>query len=402
MLTLCLVAYGQAEPLIRAGDRIAIVGNTFADQLRNHGYLETLLQQRTNVSIRNLGWAGDMLTARDRPTGFPSEEETLTKHKTDVIIACFGMGESFDGEAGLEGFRSDLKAFIASHASKRYNGSSEVRLILVSPIAHEDLGKLTPAVEKRNADLGAYTKAMQEVATDASLPFVSLFGMSHYLMSGRAGSSLTTNGITLNACGYWAISHVFFQQLTGERCRPWFVSLDAKGPVSAYKGVNVSKIVSEESTVSFTVTELSVPSLPPPTGSELPPHLTSQRDHLAVANLAPGDYTLTVDGQEVITASHDRWTEGVPIDATPSHRDVEALRAAINDKNRQFTYSWKALNQVHIVGERKRSPSGQSLPSEVVEFDNIAKQRETEIAKYDDRLPRKRQWRLAPAKKSQP
>ena len=82
-----------AQSPIEPGDRIAIVGNTFADQLRNHGYLETLLLNHTRdnpVSIRNLGWGGDMLSARDRPTGFPSEESTLSAHKTDVIIACFG------------------------------------------------------------------------------------------------------------------------------------------------------------------------------------------------------------------------------------------------------------------------------------------------------------------------
>lgn len=48
-----------AEAPILPGDRVAIVGNTFADQIREHGYLETLLLQRTRenpVSIRNLGW----------------------------------------------------------------------------------------------------------------------------------------------------------------------------------------------------------------------------------------------------------------------------------------------------------------------------------------------------------
>ena len=46
-------------PAMRPGDHIAIIGNTYADQLRIHGYLETLLLQRTQgnpVSIRNLGW----------------------------------------------------------------------------------------------------------------------------------------------------------------------------------------------------------------------------------------------------------------------------------------------------------------------------------------------------------
>ena len=113
-----------------------------------------------------------MLTARDRPTGFPTEESTLTAHRTDVIIACFGMGESFAGEAGIEGFKQDLADFIASHEGKKYNGETEVRLVLVSPIAHEDLGKLTPAREKRNAELEAYTAAMGEVAQEAKVPFV--------------------------------------------------------------------------------------------------------------------------------------------------------------------------------------------------------------------------------------
>ena len=152
VLPVMLISVAPAQSPIQPGDHIAIVGNTFADQLRIHGYLESLLLQHATenpVSIRNLGWAGDMLTARDRPTNFPSEDSTLTAHETDVIIACFGMGESFAGEERLEDFKSELKTFITSHAGKRYNADSTVRLILVSPIACEDLGRLTP--ESRGA-----------------------------------------------------------------------------------------------------------------------------------------------------------------------------------------------------------------------------------------------------------
>ena len=161
----CLTAAGST---VRPGDRIAIVGNTYADQLRVHGYLETLLLQRSGgeaISIRNLGWGGDMLNARDRPTNFPSEASTLTAHGTDVIVACFGMGESFAGESGLDDYRRSLKAFIAAHKGKKYNGESEVRLVLVSPIAHEDLGELTPNRDLRNRDLALYVRAMQDVTS---------------------------------------------------------------------------------------------------------------------------------------------------------------------------------------------------------------------------------------------
>ena len=116
--------------------------------MRIHGYLETLLLQRTQgnpVSIRNLGWGGDTLSIRERPTNFPTEESALLAHKTDVIVICFGMGESYAGKVGLSDFRSHLKRIIVAHKGKKYNGESEVRIILVSPIAHEDHGEGEPA-----------------------------------------------------------------------------------------------------------------------------------------------------------------------------------------------------------------------------------------------------------------
>jgi hypothetical protein len=82
----------------------------------------------------------------------------------------------------------------------------------------------------------------------------------------------------------------------------------------------------------------------------------------------------------------------VAIDASPIHRAAEAYREAIIDKNRQFEYSWKALNQVHIVGERRNSLSGKALPAEVIQFNEIAKQRDVTLA---DGIPLKtRRWEL--------
>ena len=86
-----------------------------------------------------------------------------------------------------------------------------------------------------------------------------------------------------------------------------------------------------------------------------------------------------VDDDPVASASAEDWGKGVPIDSSPAHEIAEQYRAVINNKNLQFTYSWKALNQVHIVGERRTSPSGKALPAEVVEFDKLANQRDKEL-----------------------
>ncbi|MEO1529274.1 MAG: SGNH/GDSL hydrolase family protein [Planctomycetota bacterium] len=396
-----LVAHpSSADSPIRPGDRIAIIGNTFADQLRIHGYLETLLLQHTiddPVSIRNLGWGGDMLSARDRPTGFPTEESTLTAHKTDVIIACFGLGESFGGERGIDDFKAQLRSLITSHSGKKYNGKSDVRLILVSPIACEDRGKFTPQRMKRNEDLAAYASAMREVAGESNVPFVDLFETSRYLMDEPSGPNLTNNGIHLNPFGYWALSHTFFDQLTAGDLeadpQPWLIRIDASTKSGSARGVSLSDLASNGNGIRFMVDEETSPSVPPPSAQPLPPQLGFARDTLLVQNLPKGRYQLTVDGKTVVTASAKAWGEGVAIDATPSHQAIEDYRAAVNDKNLQFTYSWKALNQVHIVGERKGSPSGKELPKEVIQFNQLANNRDKALAKGIEL--KTRQWKIA-------
>ncbi|MCH8218538.1 MAG: SGNH/GDSL hydrolase family protein [Planctomycetes bacterium] len=383
---------------IRPGDRIAIVGNTFADQLRVHGYLETLLLQRSiqgmrgkAVSIRNLGWGGDMLTARDRPTHFPSEESTLRAHQTDVLIACFGMGESFAGPEGLADFCQDLEAFIASQRGKTYNGHSAVRLILVSPIAGEDLGNLTPGWKRRNRELAAYTEVMGEVAAEHQIPFVNLYDAALCLLDDDTAPRFTRNGINPNSYGYWAMSRALADGLVpGEA--PWRLRIDARAKTADGWGVKISSVEGDAGGLRFTVQEKNWPSLAPPTKGRVHDYLAGNRDTMVVEGLSPGDYLLTVDGEPVVAATHRKWAQGVAIDASPAHRSAEAYRQAVNDKNLQFTYSWKALNQVHIVGERKKSRSGQALPSEVIAFNRLA-QRKDEALRAGIRLET-REWRL--------
>jgi hypothetical protein len=339
-----------------------------------------------------------MLSARDRPTNFPTEESTLRDHQTDVIIACFGMGESFEGEAGIENFKSDLKAFIASHRGKQYNGESEVRLILVSPIAYEDLGELTPKIVERNRDLQLYTESMRSVAAAKNVPFVDLYGPTSAMMSESDAIPLTKNGIHLSEYGYWVVSRVlyegFFENESLLIGRPWWLTIDAKTQKGDGIGLSLSDLSSNRRELSFRVTEETSPSLPPPTQRELPASLNSRRDTVVVKNLQPGKYVLLVDGERVASASQDEWAKGVAVDSSPAHRDGEAFRYAVNEKNLQFTYSWKALNQVHIVGERRNSPSGQALPAEILAFKELADQKD--VALEGGIELKTRDWRLIP------
>lgn len=393
-----LIAMAATGPAIRPGDRIAIVGNTFADQLRVYGYFETFLLQlplEPRVSVRNLGWGGDMLSARDRPTNFPTEESVLIAHQTDVIIACFGLGESFDGAGGLPAFRTALKAFVDSHRGRKYNGRSEVRLILVSPLAYEYLGVLTPERERRNRDLADYTAAMEQVASGQELPFVNLFQPTLALMADSAAPKLTTNGIHLNAYGHWAVGRMLAEGVSAA-VRPWALHLDPQTGRATGEGVTITQVSAVDGGVRFTVTEQRPPSLAPPIKGQIHAALQPFRDTLVVSHLAPGDYLLTIDNEPVVAGSHERWAAGIAIDASPRHREAEALRLAINDKNQQWVYSWKALNQVHIVGERRRSPSGRALPAELIEFKRLADQKDEALRLHRPPFALTHEWRLTP------
>ena len=390
----CLDATVLAKPPIRPGDRIAIVGNTYADQLRLHGYLETLLLQRTSgneVSVRNLGWGGDILTARNRPTNFPSEASTLTEHKTDLIIACFGMGESFAGKEGLAEFEKNLKGFIASHKGKKYNGLSEVRLAMISPIAQEDLGPSTPKSLQRNQDLKSYVESMQAVCLKEGVSFVDLYEPTINLMEGKDAHRFTENGIRLNEYGYWATARILADSLTPPT-PSWWISLNAKSGEAEARGVSVEKVRTDGKEISFQVLEKSRPSLPPPVSGTIHPSLQSARDLMVVEGLAQGKYLLQVDGQDVVSGNHGEWANGLPVDQSPAHKEANTFRAKVNDKNLQFTYSWKALNQVHIVGERKNSPAGAALPQEVIRFNELAILKDAELR--ETRPSKTRTWKL--------
>ena len=144
---------------LRAKDRLALVGNTLAERQQLFNHFETALLTRyatLELTVRNLGWSGDTPALQPRPLNFGNAATHLTTQRADVILAFFGLNESFAGEAGLAGFERDLETYLTTHRAARYNGTSAPRIALVSPIAHERLARLVHVdVDARNRELCA-------------------------------------------------------------------------------------------------------------------------------------------------------------------------------------------------------------------------------------------------------
>jgi putative heme-binding domain-containing protein len=207
---------------LKPGDRISLIGNTLADRMQHDGWLETYILSRFpkhDLVFRNLGYSGDELTQRLRSQNFGSPTEWLTKTKTDVVFAFFGYGESFAGAQGLDGFKKDLNNFLVDTKKQKFNGTSNARVVLFSPVAHEDLkNPHMPNGAENNKRLEMYVKAMAEVARANDVPFVDLFHPTLELY--QKTGPLTINGVHLNEHGNHEVAKIVDSTLFPARKAP--------------------------------------------------------------------------------------------------------------------------------------------------------------------------------------
>lgn len=209
--------HAQAKLELKKGDHISIVGNTLAERMQHHGWLETYITTRFpqhDLSFRNLGFSGDEIVTRLRSQSFGSPDEWLKKTKTDVVFAFFGYNESFGGKDGLPKFNADLDAYLKHLTKTTYNGAAPPRVVLFSPIAHEDLkDKNLPDGKENNERIKLYTAAMADVAKANNVVFVDLFKATNNPGLG----TLTINGIHLNENGDKLVAETIDAALFGIR-----------------------------------------------------------------------------------------------------------------------------------------------------------------------------------------
>lgn len=230
---------------IGKGTHISLIGNNLGSRMMNYDNFETELYMRypdDNLIIRNMCDGGDTPgfrphASRNTPWAFPGAEkfqtelanpsqseghletpdQWLTRLKTDVIVSFFGYNESFEGKAGLANYKAELDAFIKWTLQQKYNGTSAPQLVIVSPIAFEDLSAKfdLPNGKKENENLLLYTKAMKEVADQNKVLFVDAFAPSQKWYA-ETKEDLTIDGSQLNAEGYKKLGVLLADKIFGK------------------------------------------------------------------------------------------------------------------------------------------------------------------------------------------
>jgi hypothetical protein len=223
VLSLLLITAMPARAALelKEGDSVIVVGNTFAERIALSGYLDAMIHAANpdkKIVIRSAPNSADEVDDRPRETNVPRMDFYLKRHGADVVVMCYGMSESFDGLGGVEKFKADLAGRVDHHVNAKYNGESAPKIVLVSPIAHEDLGAPLPtgdAVVQRNTMLKAYTAAMKAVADEKGATFIDLFTptLAEYLNKKAKVASMTNNGIAPTEYGCFFTAGEMAKQL---------------------------------------------------------------------------------------------------------------------------------------------------------------------------------------------
>ncbi|WP_313366788.1 PVC-type heme-binding CxxCH protein [Sphingobacterium mizutaii] len=251
LISLVLVLFGcthkpTMEPVkIQKDSRIVLVGNNLGSRMMEYGDFDTELQTRFpdyNLFIRNICSPGNTPGFRPHPsrnspwafpgaekfnpefdinTGseghFPTEDEWLIELKPDVLLGFFGYNESFRGPEGIEDFKGEIAAFIDHTKSQDYNGGKGTTLVLISPIAFEDLTDKfdLPDGKEFNKNIQLYAAAMQQVAKDKNVPFLDVFDITQKWYE-QSSDYLTIDGSQLSEKAYKKFADYLVSSIFGK------------------------------------------------------------------------------------------------------------------------------------------------------------------------------------------
>ncbi len=197
----------SGQPLLRSGDRVAILGGTMVERMQDSGTFEAELQTRRpdwHLSFRNLGWSGDNVhgVARKR---FDGPEDGYQRILADVrtadptvVLVAYGFSDAGNGSSAVDRFEAGLVRLIGDlRADNR-------RVILVSPFAmpgYQSDG-YAPAVERTRLILGA-------VAKQTDVPEIAIDWRP-------SAGEVSENGLVLNSVGYGKLASELSGPLLGE------------------------------------------------------------------------------------------------------------------------------------------------------------------------------------------
>ena len=367
LLGLTASAIGEGPKVeLRDGDRVVLIGDALIERDQEYGYLETLLTIQNpdkSITFRNLGWSGDTVFGEARAgfgrpaDGFTHLKEHVLALRPTVVIVGYGMSDSFAGEAGLPRFVSGLNTLLDVIAE------TKARVVMLSPIAHEDLGRPLPDPSDHNRSLRLYRDAIRKVSEERGHRFVDLFDelrrddekAPEFVLFAR-GQHLTDDGIHPNRLGSWLTAMVVTRGIGLDRASDrWMATIgkdrdvevdmwdDSSKPTDRDRP-KLGRVEASPSGIRIEMTEASLPwPLQPPASprplrpsavdatTDLGPPVAEQRTEVGHLHFI----RLMIDGREVACTFFDPSGTHAGINRSFSVKDRPAGRYLLKIDGRE-------------------------------------------------------------------
>lgn len=201
---------------LHSGERVVLLGNTFMERENEYGEIEMALRLAhpgVELSVRNLGWAGDNVLGESRAyfgpvtAGYAHIHEYVKLLNPTTVLLSYGHNAAFEGESALEPFLKGYEKLLDDlSADKR-------RVVLLGLTPLEAVHRKPEDVAKLNQQRKLYNQKLQELAARRMLVFIDLFDPVQELQKKQQLQQLTDNGVHLNAAGYALVGEVILNSL---------------------------------------------------------------------------------------------------------------------------------------------------------------------------------------------
>jgi lysophospholipase L1-like esterase len=368
-----------AEPYLKSGDRVILVGNTMIEREPRYGFWETELTRlapQADLRFRNLGWSGDTVWGEAR-AGFDNPEkgyqrliELALASKPTVILVGYGTNESFAGESGLKKFEESYRRLLRDLAP------AKAKLVFITPTPMQQRLISSRETSQHNQNISIYTESIRKLAKEQKAPLIDL----HLRLSSSNNPELTDNGMHLTNLGYASTAPIISEALGFSETPSWKVTLK-KGQAIEATGTSVKWL--DESELSFETLDSTLPS-PSIAGQKNEPRI------LKFSDCPDGAFDVKIDDKIVTRVQATALRKGVDLLLTPERSQVEDLRQTITKKNELHFHRWRPQNETYLFGFRKHEQGRNA--AEIVQFDPLIEELEQRIAKL--RKPTKHIYQL--------
>ena len=352
--------FAQPEFSLKDGDTVVFYGDSITQRRLYSTFVEAYVLTRfpkLNVRFVNSGWAGDTISGgAGGSLEVRLQRDVIAYHPT-VVTVLLGMNDggyhALD-EATYHDFTTGYEKLI-----RILKGAlPDVRLILLEPSPYDDVTRPLKFPGGYNEVLKRFGKFLRTLGESQKTTVVDL-------NSAVTGPLASVNAKDPSAAQEFipdrvhpgpAASLLMAEALLKSWNAPAIVTevaIDAEtetAPRTVHTGVHpISRSggtlswIQDDAALPFPVDWRDPPVSVAAYSSDFIPAIDDQP--LRVKNLKPGDYTLKIDGQEIITYPGDQFARGVNLSAleTPMLQQAVEVLKLMNQRNDLHFSRWRLV-----------------------------------------------------------